>query len=107
MTHDSTNALGLSSKRRTSGFLAKEIELALDQKCDELPFSYTVPVTTVDHCPWCNRRVAICYLENQEYFADLESDDDGTIRAVLTSPHLCAESQRHEDFLRLDEEPCL
>ena len=58
-------------------------------------FTYTVPITTTARCVWCLQKIApVTLTTGHEINLDIEAGDHGQLRAVLTSPHNCPESER-------------
>jgi hypothetical protein len=75
------------------------VELVSSGKLNPQAFTSTIPITASARCPWCLSKIAPVTLTNgHEINLDTEIDE-GELRAVLTSPHNCPESQRWGQFL--------
>ncbi len=80
-------------------WLSSQIELLLDGKVCELTFSHTLLATPAP-CAWCHAPIVDFKLASGRWFgANVVPDEEtGEPRAVLTSPHLCPELLRRNDF---------
>jgi hypothetical protein len=83
-----------------SEWVSSQIERLLTGQATELNCSLAFPFTETSRCIFCDATVANFKLHSGEIFgAQIEIDDQGATRAVVTSPHKCLESERWEEFL--------
>jgi hypothetical protein len=62
-------------------------------------FTYSIPITVTTRCVWCLATVARArHADGQETDLEIESGDQGELRALLTSPHRCPELESWEQL---------
>ena len=81
-----------------SEWLSAQIQCVLDGEMTELPFAIALPVAKTSRCAFCLEPIADFQLHSGEMCgAPLRTDADGITRALVTSPHVCAEMKEDED----------
>jgi hypothetical protein len=101
MDHYKTVAPACPAGARISAELFALIEPLCTGKVRELNFSFTTTITETVRCVFCLCPVAPVRPDGAcEFNVEVETDEMGIMRAIVTRPHRCAESIRFDEFQR-------